>query len=169
MDIIDIIILFLFISVGILGVAVSARQLYLVVKLRLFGTSGTATIIDFYEWYSRTSGYYRAHIPPHIVVAYPIVRLQTEDGRIVESRTLNDLQGCVLEKKWLINRNKYKGQNIEIFYIDKPFWGLRSRKYSTKITIPCIHSKWFKGFIKWLFIFILFGFILCMSVFSLVF
>ncbi len=54
-----------------------------------------AEIIDFYGWYSGTSGYYRAHVPPHIVVAYPIVRLQTKRGRIVESRTLNDLQGTL--------------------------------------------------------------------------
>ncbi len=167
MDIIDNIILIIFILAAIVGVVVSCWQLYLVVKLRLFGTACTATIIDFYEWYSKTSGYPRASIPPHIVVAYPIVRLQTGNGRIVESRTLNELQGCVLEKKWLINRNKYIGQNIEIFYIDKPFWVWGKEKNNTKIIIPSIHKKWFQCFIKWLFIFVLFGFLLCMFIFSL--
>ena len=132
----------LFLITGCACAFASCRQLYRIIKLKLRGVTCTATIVDFYE------AVYRK------VLAYPIVKFRNEKGKVIKTMTLNSIKN-MREKKWNAVRDNYLGQEIDITYIDEYPWTYNYPQGVAKLNVLCMHNRWFKPFIVWIFVFAL--------------
>jgi hypothetical protein len=130
----------------------SCRQLYRIIKLKLRGATCTATIVDFHE------AVYRNHkavfLCPRRVWAYPIVKFRNEKGKVIKTMTLNSIKN-MREKKWNAVRYNYLGQEIDITYIDEYPWTYNYPQGVAKWNVLCMHNRWFKPFIGYIFVFVL--------------
>ncbi len=142
----------LFLITGCACAFVSCRQLYRIIRLKLFGNTCTAKIVDFYEGHYRN---YKLHSKRfNRVTAYPIVKFRTEKGKTIKTMTLNSIKD-MREKKWNAVRDNYLGQEIDITYIDEYPWTFNYPQGVAKLNVLCMHNRWFKPFIGWIFVLIL--------------
>jgi hypothetical protein len=148
----NIVIGILFILTGPVGIFVACRMLYRIIKLLIRGTKWTATIVDFYESYYHNPKCHWKRLER--VTVYPIVRFKTEKGKVIRSRTLNAITDKS-EKKWKCIRDSYLGRTINIFYIDEYPWLIKNAKDITEFNVLCMHRRWFKTFVGWIFILIM--------------
>ena len=154
----------LFLITGCACAFASCRQLYRIIKLKLRGVTCTATIVDFYEAvYSNQKAIF---IRPRKVLAYPIVKFRNEKGKVIKTTTLNSIKN-MREKKWNAVRDNYLGQEIDITYIDEYPWTFNYPQGVAKLNVLCMHNRWFKPFIGWVFVLILSLLILFLAVPSL--
>jgi hypothetical protein len=143
---------FIFLITGCAGTFASCRQLYRIIRLKLFGNTCTAKIVDFYEGRYRN---YKLHSNRfNRVTAYPIVQFRTEKGKTIKTMTLNSIKD-MREKKWNGVRYNYLGQEIDITYIDEYPWFFNYPEGVAKLNVLCMHNRWFKPFIGWIFVLIL--------------
>lgn len=142
----------LFLITGCACAFASCRQLYRIIRLKLFGNTCTAKIVDFYEGSYRN---YKLHSNRfNRVTAYPIVQFHTENGKTIKTMTLNSIKD-MREKKWNTVRPNYLGQEIDITYIDEYPWTFNYPQGVAKLNVLCMHNRWFKPFIGWIFVFAL--------------
>ena len=68
--------------------------------------------------------------------------------------TLNSIKN-MREKKWNAVRDNYLGQEIDITYIDEYPWTYNYPQGVAKLNVLCMHNRWFKPFIGYIFVFAL--------------
>ena len=144
----------IFILCGAIGVFVALRVIYRIIKLKIYGISCTATIVDFYEKVYRNP---KAHfIRIYRVTAYPIVSFKTTTGKTITTRTLDYIANKRL-KKWNKIRDSYIGQGIDIVYLDESPWILKNAKDQTHFNTLCMRNKFCFTLLLWIVILLLCG------------